>query len=206
MAFHWVDFVANATVLLDWRAIIDGKMDWKAALRAIPKKEVEAMRATIAKNAHGMQYSAVDAASLRSGGGLAVRDDAFDEALSGAWRNARDAERSGAVAAGRWRQRMHRRGAGVGYCEYTAPGAGVYRRFLGRLGVWRVQRGAHARRLPPSLPHLREMQVRQPLDAREGMWMVRDVRFGEPQAPRQRRGWLTVAADAELPLSTIPDR
>ena len=147
------------------------------------------MRATIAKNAHRMQYSAVDTASLRSGGGLAVRDDAFDEALSGAWRNARDAERSGAVAAGRWRQRMHLRGAGVGYCKFTAPGEGDCAG--GSSGAWAFGAFKDVRTLAGCrhrCRNLREMQVRQPLDAREGMRMVCDVRFGEPQAPRQWRG------------------
>ena len=197
--FHWGHWVANATVLLDWRAIIDGKMDWAAALRAIPKEEVEAMRATIAKNAHRMQYSAVDTASLRSGGGLAVRDDAFDEALSGAWRNARDAERSGAVAAGRWRQRMHLRGAGVGYCSFTAPGAGDCT--AGSSGAWAFGAFKDVRTLAGCRHRCRTCArckyVSHSTLAKECGWFekcdLRNLKLRD-----NGEAWLTVAAEAEL--------
>ena len=199
-AFHWGDFVANATVLLEWGAIIDGKMDWAAALRAIPKEEVEAMRATIAANAHRLQYAVVDTASLRAKGGLAVGDDAFDEALRGAWRNARDAERSGAVAAGRWRQRMHVRGAGVGYCAFTSSGAGHCT--AGSSGAWAFGAFKDVRTLAGCRHRCRNecarcKYVSHSAIARECGWFAR-CDMGNLKLRDNGEAWLTVAAEAEL--------
>ena len=197
--WHFGSWVANATVLLEWRAIIDNRMDWAAVLRAIPRDEVEAMRTTIAKNAHRMQYSAVDTASLRGSGGLAVFHDAFDEALRGAWRNARDAERSGVVAAGRWRQRMHLRGAGVGYCSFTAPFAGDCT--AGSSGAWAFGAFKDVRTLAGCRHRCRACArckyVSHSTLAKECGWFA-TCDLGNLKLRDNGEAWLTVAAEADL--------
>ncbi len=195
--WHFSSWVANATVLLDWRAILKG-FDWVGALRAIPPHDVEAMRTTIATHAHRMQYAVVDTASLRGSGGLAVGDDAFHLALRGAWRNARDAERSGAVSAGRWRQRMHLRGAGVGYCAFTA-GSGDCT--AGSSGAWAFGAFKDVRTLAGCRHRCRTCArckyVSHSTLAKECGWFA-TCDLGNLKLRDNGEAWLTVAAEAEL--------
>ena len=127
--WHWAEWVGNATVTLDWRAVSAAEVgapdDVCEQLRAIPEARVAHMRRVIARNAHRMHWAAVDTAHL---GELAPHGDAFDVTLSHAWAHARDEE---AVARGRTQQgslstkTLPAAAYGHGHCGETAVGQGA---------------------------------------------------------------------------------
>ena len=85
--WHWGEWAADATVLLNDTAVLRGELDAVQSLRAIPEGTIAALRRTIARNAHRMQYSAGDTIAQRAALGPAA-EDAFDVALAGAWQRA----------------------------------------------------------------------------------------------------------------------
>lgn len=88
--WHWREWVNDATVLFDADDVLSGRLDVPEALRAVPAARVAQMRATIARYAHRMQYSAVDSQALRESGALpANEEDAFGRLLQGVWQLSR---------------------------------------------------------------------------------------------------------------------
>ena len=60
-SWHWSSWVANATVFVDWREILDNTTGMVEALRGISDARVRRMRATIAAHAHRMHWAMDDA-------------------------------------------------------------------------------------------------------------------------------------------------
>jgi len=91
-------WAANASVLLNGTAVRLGHLDAIRALQAIPEGRVRAMRETIARRAHVMQYSTHDTLALRGmgllgeGGGADDFEDAFDVILRHAYERSRRPE------------------------------------------------------------------------------------------------------------------
>ena len=110
--WHWGDWAADASVLLNGTAARLGQLDVIAALEAIPAARVREMRATIAQQAHRLQYATHDSLVLRSMGVVGdTYEDAFDAVLRRAWERAqgRELQSRGAkmqaaapTAKGRW--------------------------------------------------------------------------------------------------------
>lgn len=111
--WHWGAWVRQATVLISYRAILEGQVNVIKVLKRIPASLIERMQATIAANAHRMQYSALDTRLL---GATAPDVDAFDIAVHGAARLAAD---SSNAAAGHERQHAFELGHRGGYCAFT---------------------------------------------------------------------------------------
>jgi len=100
--WHWGSWASSATVLINETAVRAGELDVVQALLSLSPTVVSAKQRVIASNAHTMQYSLKTARRPRppslQGQRPDLAVDAFEIALCGAWRQARDPRR---VALGR---------------------------------------------------------------------------------------------------------
>lgn len=105
--WHWGEWVANATMLIDERLVRNGVVDVVRTLAAVSSSQVEAMQRVIAQRAGRMMYAAVDTGQLPRG---TLPDsephDAFDIAMQGALRLSRDTRRR--ALGRRWQQQRPR--------------------------------------------------------------------------------------------------
>jgi hypothetical protein len=114
--WHWGDWAANASVLVDEAGVRAGTLDVLALLAAVPAERVAEMQATLGRHAHRLSYAplhsaAAPAESSGAGtgggggggggggeGGSRGRPDALEVALAHAHRASREAD---VVAEGR---------------------------------------------------------------------------------------------------------
>lgn len=59
---HWGGWRKDSRILLDMDSVLNGSVDVKEVLEAIPAERVKQMQATIASNAHKIHYGALDTA------------------------------------------------------------------------------------------------------------------------------------------------
>ena len=95
--WHWGGWVENATVLIDSGEVLSNVTDPIALLAAIPRARVRHMQATIAANAHRMQYarpnavtSDANADSSEKGAAALLVEDAFMITLRALNKRAKD--------------------------------------------------------------------------------------------------------------------
>ena len=85
--WHWGSWRENATIMFDERSVVSGETDVVAELERIDSKRIVRMQATIAANAHRMQYASVDASRVSKCCQPHAETDAFEVALGALWQH-----------------------------------------------------------------------------------------------------------------------
>jgi len=92
-AWHWGDWRDQATVVLDMSRVISGQLDVIDELLRIPEDRISRMQATIAANAHRMQYALHDRVQTSL-------PDAFVVTLRALWARSQRLQQSAAAVGG----------------------------------------------------------------------------------------------------------